>query len=136
MSKLTKTLRKFCTVTITSSCVFFQIEQVFAATSTINNNMRIWEDATWLVAFVLMTSAGLIMRNSEGKNVALAYTIFAVAGLSGSLWKGIGLVKRVLDIDEPRWFFLVVRETFEGLTGVFIAIAFLLIVIAVRKLYD
>lgn len=127
--------RSFSVLAIASVVSVVQIERVLAATSAVNNNVRILEDSTWLIAFVLMIVAGLTLRESGAKDMANAYTLLAVAGLSGALWKGIGVVKRVLLVKEPAWFFDIVRETFESLTGVFIAISFLMIVIAVRKLY-
>ena len=132
---LSKRLEKFWALTIVSAGSVLWVERALAATSAVNNNVRIWEDATWFLAFILMIVTGWTLRKSGGKDIANAYTILAVAGLSGALWKGIGIVKRVLLIEEPEWFFDIVRETFESLTGVFIAISFLTIVIAVRKLY-
>ncbi len=48
---------------------------------------------------------------------------------------GIGLVKRTLIINEPKWFFVVARETFEGFAGIVLAISFIVLVVAISKVY-
>lgn len=107
---------------------------VFAA-STLNNNFRILEDTLWLICFTLMIIFGLLMtKMSSGKTMA-GYYVLAAAGLSGWLWKGIGLVKRVFIQKEPVWLFDIARETFEGFTGIILAIGFILIVYSMMKIF-
>lgn len=108
---------------------------VIAATSAVNNNVRIFEDTLWLIVFTLMVVAGSKLSEISGGGTRLAYWLLSLTGISGWLWKGIGLAKRVLLLDEPAWLFSVTRETFEGLTGVVLAMAFLVLVTSLRRLY-
>ncbi len=106
-----------------------------AATSALNNNMRVLEDTLWLTVFTLMIIAGTKLSEISSGGVRSGYFLLTLAGISGWLWKGIGLVKRVMLLDEPQWLFGVARETFEGLTGILLAIALLVLVVALRRIY-
>ena len=114
----------------------FPASNAFAGISTVNNNFRIFEDTLWLGVFTLMIIAGLKLKKLAGGSAALAYALLAVTGLSGWLWKGIGLVKRVFVVNEPAWIFSLTRETFEGLTGIILAGAFLVLVISIKRIYS
>ncbi len=105
-----------------------------AATSVINNNFRIFEDTLWLACFTLMIFSGLLLRTVSGGLTSKGYLFLAIAAISGAMWKGIGLIKRLFELSEPRWFYTLTRETFEGLTGIILAIAFLMIVYSVLQL--
>ena len=102
------------------------------ATSKINANIRLFEDTISFIAFLLMMIAGLSLRKLNG---ASGYWILALAGLTGLIWKGIGVVKRITGAKEPVWLFDGVRETAEGLSGVVLALACILLVVGLRKLY-
>ncbi|MFC1665122.1 hypothetical protein ACFL17_05815 [Pseudomonadota bacterium] len=105
------------------------------ATSAINNNVRILEDTIWTMTFLALIFLGLKMRSISGTKAIMGYTIFSVAGVCGLLWKAIGLAKRVFMIKEPVWFFDLTRETFEGLTGIVLAISFFILVYSLRRLF-
>ena len=115
--------------------VALPINQAIAATSALNNNLRIFEDTIWLITFTLMIIAGLLLRNLSGGFSSPGYILLAATGLLGWLWKGIGLVKRVFILNEPAWLFNVARETFEGLTGIVLALASILLVYSILKVY-
>ena len=102
------------------------------ATSNINANIRLFEDTISLIAFIFMMIAGLSLRKLNG---SVGYSILAIAGLTGVIWKGIGVVKRVTGAKEPVWLFDIVRETAEGLSGVILALACIMLVMGLRKLY-
>jgi hypothetical protein len=106
-----------------------------AATSTMNNHVRIFEDTVWCVAFTLMIVAGLCLKRLAGFQSQTGYALFALAGLCGWLWKAIGLVKRIFMVKEPVWFFDVTRETLEGLTGLILALAFIVLAISLKQVY-
>ena len=107
---------------------------VFAA-SALNNNVRIFEDTLWVITFLLMITLGLLMKNISHGHTKKGYIVLTIAGVSGILWKGIGLVKRVLIQKEPVWLFDVARETFEGLTGIILAVAFVLLIYSLVKIF-
>ena len=107
----------------------------WCATSALNNNMRVFEDTLWLTVFTLMMVAGRRLSEISSGGARIGYILLSLTGFSGWLWKGIGLVKRVTLVDEPAWLFCVARETFEGLTGVVLAIALLTLVISIRRIY-
>ena len=113
-----------------------QASQVMAATSKMNNHVRIFEDTVWCIAFTLMIVAGLCLKRLASQQSQTGYTLFAVAGLFGWLWKAIGLVKRIFMVKEPVWFYDVVRETFEGLTGLMLAVAFVVLALSLKKAYQ
>ena len=120
---------------MTTLAVILLADDALAATSAINNHVRIFEDTLWLITFAMMGTAGLLLRRISGAGVGFSYLLLAFTGLLGFCWKGIGLVKRVLIINEPKWFFSVTRETFEGLTGIVLAISFITLVFAIRQVY-
>ena len=39
-------------------------------------------------------------------------------------------------VNEPAWIFSLTRETFEGLTGIILAGAFLVLVISIKRIYS
>ena len=113
----------------------FTAGNAWAATSALNNNVRIFEDTIWLAVFTLMIVAGWKLQKLSSGGATFAYWLLALAGLSGWLWKGIGLFKRVIIVNEPKWLFSLTRETFEGLTGIILAIACLVLVLSISRLY-
>ena len=120
-------------VPVAVCALLLPVPAALAATSVVNNNVRIFEDTLWLIVFTLMTVAGLLLKGVSGGSGRNGFLLLALAGVSGWLWKGIGLVKRVFVLNEPVWLFSLARETFEGLTGIILAVAFLLIVYSVVK---
>ena len=124
-------------VMITSvSLLFLQAAQAMAATSKMNNHFRIFEDTLWCVTFTLMVIAGLSMKRFSSRQGKVGYMMLALTGLSGWLWKSIGLVKRIFMIKEPVWFFDIVRETLEGMTGLLLALACVVLVISMKHVYN
>ncbi len=108
---------------------------VQAATSAMNNNIRLVEDATWATTFTLMIIAGILMKRLATVGSA-AYGIFILAGFLGLGWKTIGLIKRIFAANDPVWFFSILRETLEGFTGVVLAIAFIMLAFSLRQLFS
>lgn len=118
---------------ITFVMVLLPMESAFAALSPQNNNFRIFEDSMWLVAFTLMIVVALLMRKLSWGLGRHGYMMLAVTGVSGWCWKFIGLIKRVFVQKEPQWFFTITRESFEGATGVLLAIAFLMLAYSIMS---
>ncbi len=108
---------------------------VLGATSALNNNIRIFEDTIWLITFILMVTLGILMRRISGGKAKTGYMLIALTGVSGLLWKGIGLIKRVFILSEPKWLLDVARETFEGLTGIILAVGFILVIYSYMKIF-
>ena len=108
----------------------------FAKTSAMNANIRLFEDTLWLVAFLLMMVAGFLLRRLSGTGGSAGYWVLGIAGLVGSAWKGIGVIKRIFVASEPKWLFDLTRETLEGLSGVILAVAFILLVLSIRRVYS
>lgn len=106
----------------------------YAAMSALNNNVRVFEDTLWLAAFSLMIFSGFLLSKVSGGLTKKGYILLGFAGISGAMWKGIGLVKRVLSAENPEWFFSITRESFEGLTGLVLAAAFITIAYSVIQL--
>ena len=113
-----------------------QASHALAATSKMNNHVRIFEDTVWCIAFTLMIVAGVCLKRLASRQSQKGYTLFALTGLFGWLWKAIGLVKRIFMVKEPVWFFDVTRETLEGLTGLMLAAAFIVLAISLKKAYQ
>jgi len=106
------------------------------AASQQGTNVRIVEDTLWVATFIVLSLFSYVFINiSKGGNKGLfyGYLVLLLSGISGFLWKGIGLIKRVMITSNPEWFFNIARETFEGLTGLLFAIAFLILFITLTK---
>lgn len=127
-------MKKQILTTIAATVLSMGTTVSHAAISPLNNNVRIFEDTLWLAAFTLMTFSGFLLRRVSGGLTRKGYLLLAMAGFSGAAWKGIGLIKRLLLLDEPKWLFSLVRETFEGLTGLILAAAFVMIAYSVIQL--
>lgn len=127
-------MKKKLQTTLTAASFLMASSVSHAAISPLNNNVRIFEDTLWLAAFTLMTFSGFLLRRVSGGLTRTGYLLLALAGFSGAAWKGIGLVKRLLLLDEPKWLFSLTRETFEGLTGLILAAAFITIAYSVIQL--
>lgn len=106
----------------------------YAALSPLNNNVRIFEDTLWLAAFTLMIFSGFLLRRVSGGLTSKGYLLLALAGFSGAAWKGIGLSSRLLLLDEPTWFSSLTRDTVGGVTGLILAVAFVMIAYSVIQL--
>lgn len=111
------------------------VNSALAALSSINNNYRIFEDTIWLFTFTLMLITGFLMKNLSHGMGKIGYYFLMFTGITGWCWKFLGLAQRVFIVKEPAWLFSIARETFEGLTGVVLAIAFLLIAFSIRQIY-
>lgn len=101
------------------------------------NNVRIVEDTLWVATFFVMTLFALsMMKFTKGgvKGLYYGYITLLVAAICGFLWKGIGLVKRVAIFSNPDWVFNLGRETFEGAAGLIFGIAFIVLLLAIRKM--
>ena len=127
----TRTIRAFLLVTVS-----LPASTAFAALSPVNNNIRVFEDTIWLFAFTLMLVTGLLMRNISWGLGRVGYSFLVFSALMGWCWKFLGLTKRILVAKEPVWLLNIARETFEGITGVVLAIAFVLLALSIRRLYS
>lgn len=106
------------------------------AASDINDNFRLFEDTSWVTTFALMVVFGLLMRRLSANYMKLGFTVLTLAGLSGFLWKAIGVVKRVFMIDQPEWLFEVARESFEAFAGLLLGVAFLILAYAFIRIFS
>jgi hypothetical protein len=120
---------------LTVSLFFIFISDVLAATSQLNNGFRIFEDTLWVFVFTLMVILGILMNNLSSGKTRMGYLMLVLTGVCGWLWRSIGLVKRIFILEEPKWFFEVVREFLEGVTGVFLAVAFTLLIYSLIKIF-
>lgn len=111
------------------------IADAFAATSEMNNNVRVFEDTLWLFTFGFMVVLGLLMSRLSGGMAQKGFHVFVAAGSCGLLWKSIGLVKRITGTESPEWLYQIARETFEGLVGVLLAIAFALLITSLVRTF-
>lgn len=104
------------------------------AASTQSNNVRIVEDTIWIATFFVMgVFACYMSKFTKGSNLYKGYLMLLLSSISGVMWKGIGLIKRVFIINDPAWFFTFARETFEGLTGLLFGVAFILLIWVINK---
>lgn len=98
-------------------------QQAWAA-SAVNENIRLFEDTVWIGSFALMFVYSLLMVSLSANTVKFGFKLLALTGLSGLSWKILGVTKRVFNLDNPEWLFLITRETLEVFTGVIIGVAF------------
>lgn len=101
------------------------------AASMVNTHVRILEDVLWVVCFLVIiffSIQSFIIATSKEKP---AYILFLLTGISGLIWKSLGLLKRIFIVSEPKWLFDITRETFEGATGLIMAFAFVALVYSI-----
>lgn len=112
------------------------VAQQALAASEINANIRLFEDTIWIGTFTLMLVFSLLMASFSASIINLGFKLLALTGLSGLAWKTIGVIKRVFNIDNPEWLFLITRETLEVFTGVVIGVAFLVLSFGFTQLFN
>ena len=83
-----------------------------------------------------MVVFGLLMRRLSANYMQLGFTVLTLAGLSGFLWKAIGVVKRVFMLNEPAWLFELARESFEAFAGLLLGVAFLILAYAFIRVFS
>jgi len=128
---------KFIKYKILPLLVFLvSVTPALAATKDTVNKTRIAEDAVWSIAFLLLIvlsySSYKFMKGGM-QGVSRGYMVLCVAGVTGFLWKFIGLIKRAGGYKKPEWFFDVVREGFESATGLILGIGFIILFFVIKK---
>lgn len=104
-------------------------------TDAIVNNVRVMEDTLWFIVFVLIIVVAVKYSEASFGKVRTGYLTFIATGVSGFLWKGLGLVSRLFELKEPELVFDVSREFFEGTTGALFTIACILLAQSLYTLY-
>lgn len=117
-------------------CVLLLVSLTNALASPVNSNIRLFEDTLWLSTFSMMIILSAAMLQISANLTRLGFAIMVATGISGLIWKVIGVVKRVFGIGEPKWFFELTRESFEGLTGLLLAAAFIVLAYSFIKLFQ
>lgn len=105
-------------------------------TDAILNNIRVMEDTTWFFVFTVMIIFAYKYSEASFGSVRSGYITFILTGISGFLWKGLGLVSRVFELKQPELVFEVFREFFEGTTGALFTIACIMLASALYTIYS
>lgn len=105
-------------------------------TEAVLNNVRVMEDTTWLFVFAVMIISAYKYSEASFGSVRTGYIMFILTGLSGFLWKGIGLISRVFEIKEPELIYSVFREVFEGTTGALFTVACIVLASSLYTIYS
>lgn len=106
------------------------------ATSTLNKNIRIFEDTIWLGTYALMIVCGVLMMRMSAKMTRNGFIAMVVTGCLGMTWKILNTLKGVMLQSQPEWLFTVVRESVESLAAIMIGVTFILLAYSFIRLFN